>query len=113
MQRELKEQWDHYQVQEHDKANPVFEWHSPAKILFEDATVQGLALEIESGIRSVLMSSSEGETVFGGIGMRGEALMGALAFLNKAWDAEAQSMTRKQAVSTYLEFYRLSCLISS
>ena len=59
------------------------------------------------------MSSSEGGTVFGGIGMRGEALMGALAFLNKAWDAEPQSMTRKQAVSTYLEFYRLSCLISS
>ena len=113
MQRELKEQWDHYQVQEHDEVNPVFDRDSPPKILFEDATVQGLALEIESGIRSVLMSSSEGGTVFGGIGMRGEALMGALAFLNKAWDAEAQSMTRKQAVSTYLEFYRLSCLISS
>ena len=112
MQRELKEQWDHYQVQEHDEVNPVFKRDSPPKILFEDATVQGLALEIESGIRSVLMSSSEGGTVFGGIGMRGEALMGALAFLNKAWDAEAQSMTRKQAVSTYLEFYRLSCLIS-
>ena len=51
--------------------------------------------------------------MFGGIGMRGEALMGALAFLNKVWDAEAQSMTRKQAVSTYLDYYRLSCLISS
>ena len=59
------------------------------------------------------MSSSEGGTVFGGIGMRGEALMGALAFLNKAWDGEPQSMTRKQAVSTYLDNYRLSCLISS
>ena len=113
MQRELKEQWDHYQVQDHDEENPLFDRDSPPKILFEDATVQGLALEIESGIRSVLMSSSEGGTVFGGIGMRGEALMGALAFLNKAWDAEPQSMTRKQAVSTYLDNYRLSCLISS
>ena len=45
--------------------------------------------------------------------MRGDALMGALAFMNKAWDAEPQSMTRKQAVSTYLENYRLSCLLSS
>jgi hypothetical protein len=113
MQWELKEQWDHYQVQDHDEINPLFDRDSPPKILFEDATVQGLALEIESGIRSVLMSSSEGGTVFGGIGMRGEALMGALAFLNKAWDAEPQSMTRKQAVSTYLDNYRLSCLISS
>ena len=113
MQRELKEQWDHYQVQDHDEENPLFDRDSPPKILFEDATVQGLALEIESGIRSVLMSSSEGGTVFGGIGMRGEALMGALAFLNKAWDGEPQSMTRKQAVSTYLDNYRLSCLISS
>ena len=113
MQRELKEQWDHYQVQNHDEENPLFDRDSPPKILFEDATVQGLALEIESGIRSVLMSSSEGGTVFGGIGMRGEALMGALAFLNKAWDAEAQFMTRKQAVRTYLDYYRLSCLISS
>ena len=113
MQWELKEQWDHYQVQGHDEINPLFDRDSPPKILFEDATVQGLALEIESGIRSVLMSSSEGGTVFGGIGMRGEALMGALAFINKAWDAEPQSMTRKQAESTYLEFYRLSCLISS
>ena len=85
----------------------------PSKILFEDATLQGLAKEIETGVRSVLMSSSEGRTVFGGIGMRGEALMEALAFLNKAWDAEPQSMTRKQAESTFLEFYRLSCLISS
>ena len=113
MQRELKEQWDHYQVQDNDEENSLFDRDSPPKILFEDATVQGLALEIESGIRSVLMSSSEGGTVFGGIGMRGEALMGALAFLNKAWDGEPQSMTRKQAVSTYLDNYRLSFLISS
>ena len=66
-----------------------------------------------NGTKSVLMSSSEGGTVFGGIGMRGEALMGALAFMNKAWDAEPQSMTRKQAISTYLDVYRFSCLISS
>ena len=66
-----------------------------------------------TGIKSALLSSSEGGTVFGGIGMRGDALMGALAFMNKAWDAEPQSMTRKQAVSTYLDNYRLSCLISS
>jgi hypothetical protein len=51
MQKELKEIWDHYQAQEHDEVNPVFERDSPPKILFEDATVQGLALEIESGIR--------------------------------------------------------------
>ena len=66
-----------------------------------------------TGEKSVLLSSSEGGSVFGGIGMRGDALMGALAFMNKAWDAEPQSMTRKQAVSTYLENYRLSCLLSS
>ena len=113
MQRELKEQWDHYQEEKQGKLTHLFERDIPPKILFEDATVQGLAKEIETGIRSVLMSSSEGGTVFGGIGMRGDALMGALAFLNKAWDAEPQSMTRKQAESTYLEFYRLSCLISS
>ena len=61
---------------------------SPPKILFEDATVQGLALEMVTGKKSVLLSSSEGGTVFGGIGMRGDALMGALAFMNKARDAE-------------------------
>jgi putative DNA primase/helicase len=113
MQRELKEQWDHYQEEKQGKLTHLFERDIPPKILFEDATVQGLAKEIETGVRSVLMSSSEGGTVFGGIGMRGDALMGALAFLNKAWDAEPQSMTRKQAESNYLEFYRLSCLISS
>ena len=113
MQRELKEQWDHYQEEKQDKLTHLFERDIPPKILFDDATIQGLAKEIETGVRSVLMSSSEGGTVFGSIGMRGEALMGALAFLNKAWDAEPQSMTRKQAESTYLEFYRLSCLISS
>lgn len=112
MQRELKEQWDHYQEEKQGKLTHLFEKDIPPKILFEDATVQGLAKEIETGVRSVLMSSSEGGTVFGGIGMRGDALMGALAFLNKAWNAEPQSMTRKQAESTYLEFYRLSCLIS-
>ena len=58
------------------------------------------------------MTSSEGGVSLAVL-VRGEALMGALAFLNKAWDAEPQSMTRKQAESTYLEFYRLSCLISS
>ena len=84
MQMELKDYWNHYQTLEQKEPDAIFEGESPPKILFEDATVQGLALEIESGIRSVLMSSSEGGTVFGGIGMRGEALMGALAFLNKA-----------------------------
>ena len=64
-------------------------------------------------MKSVLLSSSEGGAIFDGAGMRGEVLMGALAFLNKAWDAEPQSMTRKQALSTYLDHYRVSCLISS
>ena len=113
MQRDLKEQWDHYQEEKQGKLTHLFERDIPPKILFDDVTIQGLAKEIETGVRSVLMSSSEGGTVFGGIGMRGEALMGALAFLNKAWDGEPQSMTRKQAVSTYLDNYRLSCLISS
>ena len=45
--------------------------------------------------------------------MRGDALMRAMAFLNKAWDSEAQAMTRKQAASSYLDHYRLSCLIST
>ena len=36
-----------------------------------------------------------------------------MAFLNKAWDAEPQSMTRKQTKSSYLDNYRLSCLIST
>ena len=70
-------------------------------------------MEVARGMKSVLLSSSEGGTIFGGAGMRGEVLMGALAFLNKAWDAEPQSMTRKQALSTYLDHYRVSCLISS
>ena len=110
---ELKDLWNHYQTIEQEELDPLLERESPPKILFEDATVQGLALEMVTGKKSVLLSSSEGGTVFGGIGMRGDALMGALAFLNKAWDAEPQSMTRKQAVSTYLDNYRLSCLISS
>ena len=88
MQRELKEQWDHYQEEKQGKLTHLFERDIPPKILFDDATIQGLAKEIETGVRSVLMTSSEGGTVFGGIGMPGEALMGALAFLNKAWDAE-------------------------
>ena len=113
MQMELKDLWNHYQTIEQEELDPLLEGESPPKILFEDATVQGLALEMVTGKKSVLLSSSEGGTVFGGIGMRGDALMGALAFMNKAWDAEPQSMTRKQAVSTYLDNYRLSCLISS
>ncbi len=113
MQMELKDLWNHYQTIEQEELDPLLEGESPPKILFEDATVQGLALEMVTGKKSALLSSSEGGTVFGGIGMRGDALMGALAFMNKAWDAEPQSMTRKQAVSTYLDNYRLSCLISS
>lgn len=113
MQSELKELWDHYKALENEITEPLFEGENPPKILFEDATVQGLAMEMETGVKSVLLSSSEGGTVFGGVGMRGDALIGALAFMNKAWDAEPQSMTRKQAVSTYLDHYRLSCLIST
>ena len=55
---------------------------------------------MDTGIKSVLLSSSEGGTVFGGIGMRGDALMGAMAFLNKAWDAE--TIHDKEAGCKYL-----------
>ena len=112
-QQELYEEWEHYEANDHNQVDPILGAESPPRILFEDATVQGLALEISTGVKSVLLSSSEGGTIFGGIGMRGDALMGAMACLNKAWDAEPQSMTRKQAVSTYLDNYRVSCLISS
>ena len=112
-QKELKENWDYLQTHEDEEISSAMEGNSPPKILFEDATIQGLAMEMEAGTKSVLLSSSEGGTIFGGIGMRGDALMGALAFLNKAWDAEPQSMTRKQAESTYLDYYRLSCVIST
>ncbi len=83
------------------------------RILFEDATIQALSLDISQGEKSVLLSSSEGGTIFGGIGMKGENLMGSLAFLNKAWDAEPQAMTRKQAQSSHIDHYRLSSLIST
>ena len=109
----MYEEWNHYERNADEDDDPLLEGESPPRLLFEDATVQGLALDIDTGIKSVLLSSSEGGTVFGGVGMRGDALMGAMAFLNKAWDAEPQSMTRKQAVSTYLDLYRLSCLIST
>ena len=112
-QKELYEEWEHYEANDHNQVDPILGAESAPRILFEDATIQGLALEISNGVKSVLLSSSEGGTIFGGIGMRGDALMGAMACLNKAWDAEPQSMTRKQAVSTYLDDYRLSCLISA
>ena len=112
-QKELKEKWDYFQTHDDEEISSAMEGKSPPKILFEDATIQGLAMEMEAGTKSVLLSSSEGGTIFGGIGMRGDALMGALAFLNKAWDAEPQSMTRKQAESTYRDYYRLSCVIST
>ena len=70
--------------------------------------MQALSLDISQGEKSVLLSSSEGGTIFGGIGMKGENLMGSLAFLNKAWDAESQAMTRKQTQSSYIDHYRLS-----
>jgi hypothetical protein len=44
--------------------------------------------------------------------MRGEALLKALSFYNKAWDSDTQSMSRKQAKSVYLENYRLSLNIA-
>jgi putative DNA primase/helicase len=112
-QKELYEEWEHYEANDYNQVDPILGAESAPRILFEDATIQGLALEISNGVKSVLLSSSEGGTIFGGIGMRGDALMGAMACLNKAWDAEPQSMTRKQAVSTYLDDYRLSCLISA
>ena len=40
------------------------------------------------------MSSSEGGTVFGGIGMRGEALMGALAFSSTRPGMQKHSLWR-------------------
>ena len=82
-------------------------------ILFEDVTMQALSLDISQGEKSVLLSSSEGGTIFGGIGMNRENLMGSLAFLNKAWDAESQAMTRKQTQSSYIDHYRLSFLIAT
>ena len=102
-QKELKENWDYFQTHDDEEISSAMECKSPPKILFEDATIQGLAMEIEAGTKSVLLSSSEGGTIFGGIGMRGDALMGALAFFNRAWDAEPQSMSRKQVESTYLD----------
>ena len=107
-EKELKEAWDYYQIHEDKEISSAFEGNSPPKILFEDATIQGLAMEMEAGTKSVLLSSSEGGTVFGGFGMRGDALMAALAFLNKAWDAEPQAMTRKQTESSHIViFYRI------
>ena len=37
--------------------------------------MQALSYEMSQGEKSVLLASSEGGTIFGGIGMRGEALM--------------------------------------
>ena len=56
----------------------------------EDATAEGLAAEIENNMRSVVLASSEGGSVFGSVGMRGEALLKALSFYNKAWDSDTQ-----------------------
>ncbi|SVC67109.1 uncharacterized protein METZ01_LOCUS319963, partial [marine metagenome] len=65
-------------------ANVLPESGRMPRILFEDVTTEALSLDISQGIKSVLLSSSEGAAIFGGIGMRGDALMRAMAFLNKA-----------------------------
>ena len=44
--------------------------------------------------------------------MRGEAILKALSFFNKAWDADTQSMSRKQSESVYLKDYRVSLNIA-
>ena len=85
---------------------------SSPRLIYEDATAEGLAAEIENNMRSVVLASSEGGSVFGSVGMRGEALLKALSFYNKAWDTDTQSMSRKQAKSVYLENYRISLNIA-
>ena len=112
-QDELVQEFKARMTNPNQSANVLPESGRMPRILFEDVTMQALSLDISQGIKSVLLSSSEGATIFGGIGMQGEALMGAMAFLNKAWDSEAQAVTRKQAASSYLDHYRLSCLIST
>ena len=85
---------------------------SPKRIIYEDATAEGLAIELQNNNKSIVLASSEGGSIFGSVGMRGEAILKALSFFNKAWDADTQSMSRKQSESVYLSNYRVSLNIA-
>ena len=71
-----------------------------------------MAIELQNNNKSIVLASSEGGSIFGSVGMRGEAILKALSFFNKAWDADTQSMSRKHSESVYLKEYRVSLNIA-
>ena len=105
MERINKEKADHYE-------EALSMDGSSKRIIYEDATAEGLAVELQNNNKSIVLASSEGGSIFGSVGMRGEAILKALSFFNKAWDADTQSMSRKQSESVYLKEYRVSLNIA-
>ena len=105
MERINQEKADHYE-------EALSKDGSPRRIIYEDATAEGLAVELQNNHQSIVLASSEGGSIFGSVGMRGEAILKALSFFNKAWDADTQSMSRKQSESVYLKDYRVSLNIA-
>ena len=105
LERINKEKADHYE-------EALSMDGSSKRIIYEDATAEGLAVELQNNNKSIVLASSEGGSIFGSVGMRGEAILKALSFFNKAWDADTQSMSRKQSESVYLKEYRVSLNIA-
>ena len=105
LERINKEKADHYE-------EALSMDGSSKRIIYEDATAEGLAVELQNNNKSIVLASSEGGSIFGSVGMRGEAILKALSFFNKAWDADTQSMSRKQSESVYLKDYRVSLKIA-
>ena len=98
LERINKEKADHYE-------EALSMDGSSKRIIYEDATAEGLAVELQNNNKSIVLASSEGGSIFGSVGMRGEAILKALSFFNKAWDADTQCMSRKQSESVYLKDY--------
>lgn len=72
------------------------------QILFEDATPEAIAAELQGGWRSAALVSNEGATILSGRAVHD------LAMLNKLWSAEAITVNRKTTKSFMVDDARLT-----
>lgn len=82
-----------------------------AKLIYNDFTPEALSSSIASSWPSASMMSSEGGTILGGHGMRGDAVMSNLALLNQLWDGVNIDVVRRTRESYKLENVRFTTLL--
>lgn len=77
-------------------------------LIYKDATTEALSSDLAFNLPFGGVFSSEGGSVLGGAGMKNDAAMGYLSFLNIIWDGDSYPVLRKTSESFTLNDARLS-----